>query len=112
MYILGIATLFYVFLPYENQIAIGRFLVRHSVGTASAGGLGTLLFGYLPMAVLALISMLLLSRQLRRREAGVLSNDEKLALAAEMNWLFSYALAFGTTALLCRIFGAMIVRYL
>lgn len=112
MLLLGVAALLYAFLPFANQIAIGRFLVGHSAGRVSAGSLGTLLFGYLPMLALAFVSMLLLSRQFRRRDAGLLTDEQKLLLAAEMNWLFAYATAFGATMLLCRIFGAMIVQYL
>ncbi len=111
-YLIGMATIFYTFLPYANQLAIGQFLFRYSAGRASAGNLAMLLFGFLPMIVLGMLSMALLSRQMRRRDAGVLSEGEQLILAAEMNWLFAFATAFGMTMLLCHFFGSMVMRYL
>ena len=71
-----------------------------------------LLFGYLPLGILALIAMLLTSRQMRRRDAGLLDARETLLLKAEVSWLFSFAAAFMVTAFLCRWGGSMIVAYL
>lgn len=109
--LLGMATLLFIFLPFENQLAIGGFLARHSAGRASAGSLSMLIFAWLPLLLLGGLSMLLLSRQMRHRDAGQLTAEGKLLLAAEVNWLFSFATAFAMTMLLCRLFGAMVVRY-
>lgn len=110
--LIGMATLLFVFLPFENQLAIGGFLARHSAGRASAGSLSMLIFAWLPLLLLGLLSMLLLSRQMRRRDAGLMDAEARRVLAAEMNWLFSFATAFAMTMLLCRLFGAMVVHYL
>ena len=109
---IGMATLLHVFLPFGNQVAISGFLARHSAGWASAGSLATLLFAWVPLVLLSLLSMLLLSRQMRRRDAGLLDEEGKQLLQAETNWLFSFAAAFAMTVLLCRVFGAMVIRYL
>ena len=45
-------------------------------------------------------------------DAGLLDEEGKRLLQAETNWLFSFAAAFAMTVLLCRVFGAMVVRYL
>ncbi|MGE8233785.1 MAG: hypothetical protein ACN6OR_10390 [Stenotrophomonas sp.] len=108
----GMATLLFIFLPYDNQLAISGFLARNSAGRASAGSLSMLLFAWLPLLSLSLLSMLLLSRQMRRRDAGLLDAGAKLVLTAETNWLFSFAAAFAMTMLLCRLFGTMVMRYL
>lgn len=110
--VIGMATLLHVFLPFGNQVAISGFLARHSAGWASAGSLATLLFAWVPLVLLLLLSMLLLSRQMRRRDAGLLDEEGKRLLQAETNWLFSFAAAFAMTVLLCCVFGAMVVRYL
>ena len=109
--LIGMATLLFIFLPFGNQLAIGGFLARHSAGRASGGSLSMLIFAWLPLLLLSGLSVLLLSRQMRRRDAGQLNAEGRLLLAAEMNWLFSFATAFAMTMLLCRLFGAMVVRY-
>ncbi len=106
------ATLLFIFLPYENQLAIGRFVTHNSRGSASAGSLSMLLFAWLPLLLLVLLSMLLLSREMRRRDAGLLDDEAKLLLSAEMKWLFAFATAFAMTMLLCRMFGSVIIRHL
>lgn len=112
IYLVAIVTLLYAFAPYDNQLAIIRFVTAHSAGRSSAGSLSMLLFGYLPLGILALIAMLLTSRQMRRRDAGLLDARETLLLKAEVSWLFSFAAAFMVTAFLCRWGGSMIVAYL
>jgi hypothetical protein len=110
--LLGIATLFYAFAPYENQRAIVHFIWAHSAGRGSAGSLSSILFGYLPMAGTAALAMLLTWRQMKRRDAGLLDERATMMLEAETNWLFSFGAAFTVTALLCRMAGSMIVAYL
>jgi hypothetical protein len=112
MYVVGIATLLYVFASYADQLAIARFIVRHSMGSASAGSLGSLLFVYLPMVLLSGLAMLLTCRQMRRRDAGLLDAREKQLLEAETAWLFSFAGGFTMTGMLCNWTGNMIVQYL
>lgn len=112
LYLVGILTLFYAFAPYENQLAILRFVTAHSAGRSSAGSLGALLFGYLPMVALVMLAMLLTWRQMRRRDAGLLRPRETLLLEAETSWLFSFAAAFAMAVFLCRWAGNMIVAYL
>ncbi|PXA99084.1 hypothetical protein DMC47_05235, partial [Nostoc sp. 3335mG] len=112
LYLVGILTLLYAFAPYENQLAILRFVTAHSAGRSSAGSLGALLFGYLPMVALVMLAMLLTWRQMRRRDAGLLRPEETLLLEAETAWLFSFAAAFAMAVFLCRWAGSMIVAYL
>lgn len=112
IYLIGIATLLYVFSPMEHQRAIARFIIGHSAGRSSAGSLTTLLVAYLPMVVIAALAMLLTHRQMRRRNAGLLQPQERLLLAAETNWLFSFGLAFGLVALLCKVGGGMVLAHL
>ncbi|MEN3745529.1 hypothetical protein TPR58_00010 [Sphingomonas sp. HF-S3] len=112
LYAVGILTLLYAFAPYQNQLAILRFVTAHSAGRSSAGSLGVLLFGYLPMVALGMLAMLLTWRQMRRRDAGLLRPDETLLLEAETSWLFSYAAAFAMAVFLCRWAGSMIMAYL
>ena len=112
IYLVGVATLVYVFAPYDNQRAIVRFLIAHSAGPSSAGSLSELIFGYVPMAFLAALAMILTSRQMRRRDAGLLDAHEKLVLQAELSWLFSFAAAFTLTMFLCRWVGSMTLAYL
>jgi hypothetical protein len=112
MYAVGLATLLYVFASYADQLAIARFIVRHSAGSSSAGSLSSLLFVYLPMVWLSGLAMLLTFRQMRRRDAGLLGAREKLLLDAETSWLFSFAAAFTTTSMLCNWTGSMIVQHL
>jgi hypothetical protein len=112
IYVAGMLTLLYAFAPYDNQLAIVHFVIAHSAGPSSAGSLNTLLFGYLPMGVLAILAMLLTWRQTRRRDAGLLDTRGKLLLEAEVSWLFSFGAAFTVTAFLCRWGGSMIVAYL
>lgn len=112
LYLVGILTLLYAFAPYQNQLAILRFVTAHSAGRSSAGSLSALLFGYLPLVALVMLAMLLTWRQMRRRDAGLLGPDETLLLEAETSWLFSFAAAFATAVFLCRWAGSMIVAYL
>jgi hypothetical protein len=112
VYVVGIVTLLFTFAPYANQLAIVRFLTLHSAGRTSAGSLSTLLFGYLPMLSIAALAMLATYRQMRRRDAGLLDARQRFLLDAETNWLFSFGAAFGTTVLLCRMAGGMIVAHL
>jgi len=112
IYLVGVTTLVYVFAPYDNQRAIVRFLIAHSAGPSSAGSLSELIFGYVPMAFLAALAMILTSRQMRRRDAGLLDAHEKLVLQAELSWLFSFAAAFTLTMFLCRWVGSMTLAYL
>jgi hypothetical protein len=112
IYFVGIGTLLYAFAPYEHQLAIVRFVATHSVGRSSAGSLTMLLFGYVPLMMLAGLTMLLTWRQMRRRDAGLLDTSERLVLEAETSWLFSFGLAFAATTLLCRLAGSMIAVHL
>jgi hypothetical protein len=112
IYVAGMLTLLYAFAPYDNQLAIMHFVIAHSAGPSSAGSLNTLLFGYLPIMVLAMLAMLLTWRQMRRRDAGLLDARGKVLLEAEVSWLFSFGAAFTVTAFLCRWGGSMIVAYL
>jgi hypothetical protein len=112
IYVAGILTLLYAFAPYDHQLAIVRCVLAHSAGRSSAGSLNTLLFGYLPMVVLATLTLLLTWRQMRRRDAGLLDASGKLLLEAELSWLFSFGAAFTVTAFLCRWAGSMIIAYL
>jgi hypothetical protein len=112
IYLVAIVTLLYAFAPYDNQLAIMRFVTAHSAGRSSGGSLSMLLFGYLPLGTLSLLAMLLTWRQMQRRDAGLLDARETLLLEAEVSWLFSFAAAFMVTAFLCRWGGSMIVAYL
>lgn len=112
IYFVAIVTLLYGFAPYDNQLAIIRFVTAHSAGRSSAGSLSMLLFGYLPLGVLATVAMLLTWRQMQRRNAGLLDARETLLLEAEVSWLFSFATAFTVTTFLCRWGGSMIVSFL
>ena len=112
IHLVGIVTLVYAFAPYDNQLAIIHFVRAHSAGPSSAGSLSALLFGYLPIVVLAGLAMLLTQRQMRRRDAGLLDARGKLPLEAEVTWLFSFGAAFTVTAFFCRWGGSMIVAYL
>lgn len=49
--------------------------------------------------------MLLLRRQFRLRDAGLLDAVGERQLSAETHWLFSFAAAFAATAFLCRLIG-------
>lgn len=112
IYIVATATLLYAFAPYENQLAIARFLNAYSAGRTSAGSLALLTFGYLPMAGLSALAVLLTYRQMRRRDTGLLDARQTLLLEAETTWLFSFAAAMVMAALFCRVAGGMIVAYL
>ncbi len=111
-YLVSIVTLLYGFAPYDNQLAIIQFVSTHSAGPSSVGSLGMLLFGYLPIVVLAVLAMLLTQRQMRQRDAGLLDARGMLLLEAEVTWLFSFGAAFTVTSFLCRWGGSMIVHYL
>jgi hypothetical protein len=112
MYAAGAAALLFAFLPYDHQLRFTRFVALHSIGSASAGSLSSLLFVYLPMLVLRGLAMLLTARRMRQRNVGLLDGRHALLLAAEVNWLFAFAAAFTMTALLCRMLGSAIVAYL
>jgi cytochrome bd-type quinol oxidase subunit 2 len=84
IYFVGILTLLYAFVPYDNQLAVARFITVYSAGLSSSGTMSMLLFGYLPMAVVVLLAISLTWRQLRRRDAGLLDARGKLILEAEM----------------------------
>ncbi len=111
-YLIGIMTLLYAFAPYDHQRAIIRFLGAHSAGRASAGSLATFVFGYLPMGVLMALAMALTRRQVRERDAGRLDARGRILLEAEVTWLFSFAAAYVTAMLLCRLLGGAIVAHL
>lgn len=112
LHTVAVGTLFYIFLPFDNQLAIGSYLFHHSAGRASAGKLSLLLFGFVPLTILLALSMFLLRRQMKNRDAGLLDDDQKLLLAAELNWLFSYATSVATTMWLCRLLGGIVTRHL
>ncbi|HDS1831216.1 TPA: hypothetical protein RNT04_003462 [Stenotrophomonas maltophilia] len=107
LYVLGIATLLLVFLPHDNQAAFSAFIGRYSAGRASAGSLTMLVFAWLPLLTLMGVCMLLLRRQFRLRDAGLLDVVGKRLLSAESHWLFSFAAAFAATAFLCRLIGSV-----
>ena len=111
-YLLAIAGLLFSFMPYENQIAISRFMVEISSGSATRRQLTGLLFGYLPMILFALLALALIHRQQRRRDADLLDARERLLLRAEMNWLFSFGVALGSVILFSQVFGNMIITRL
>ena len=111
-YLLGILTLTYVFLPYQNQLGLARFINMYSAGHASARGLNSIVFFYLPMASMMTLAALMTWRQLRRRDAGLLNEQEKKLLTAEINWLFSFGAAYVMAVVLCRFAGGLIVNLL
>jgi hypothetical protein len=112
LYVLGMTTLLWSFLPYRHQSAANRFIAEHSGGSASARSLNGILFVYLPMAGMLLIVMLLTYRGMQRRNAGLLTPDEQLLLSAELNWLMSLAYALSVAIMLSRLIGGMIAAYL
>lgn len=112
VHVLGIATLIYIFLPYDNQLFFARVINQYSGGRASAGSLNSLMFFYLPLAAVMGLAALLTWNQMRRRDAGLLNDQEKTLLQAETNWLFSWGAAFVMAALFCRFSGSMILRFL
>lgn len=107
LYVLGIAALLLVFLPQDNQAAFSAFIGHYSAGRASAGSLTMLVFAWLPLLALIGLCMLLLRRQFRLRDAGLLDAAGKRLLSAETHWLFSFAAAFAATAFLCRLIGSV-----
>lgn len=112
VHILGVATLIFTFLPYDNQILFAHFVSQYSGGRSSAGSLNALLFVYLPFAAVMGLAMLLTWRQMRRRDACQLTPEAEKLLQAEMNWLFSWGTAFVMAAFVCRFSGSMITRFL
>jgi len=67
-----------------------------------------LLFAWLPLLVLMAACMLLLYRQVRRRDAGLLDEAGERLLNAEMSWLLAFAGALPATMLVCRVAGAVV----
>ncbi|HAL23184.1 MAG TPA: hypothetical protein DCP40_10720 [Stenotrophomonas sp.] len=108
LYVLGMALVLFVFLPLDNQRAFASWVSRFSVSPAFAGQLNLLLFAWLPLLVLMALCMLLLYRQVRRRDAGLLDEADKRLLNAEMSWLFAFAGALAATMLVCRLAGAVV----
>lgn len=108
LYVLGMALVLFVFPPLDNQRAFGSWVSRFSVSPAFAGQLNVLLFAWLPLLVLMAVCMLLLYRQVRRRDAGLLDEAGKRLLNAEMSWLFAFAGALAATMLVCRVAGSVV----
>lgn len=111
-YALAISGLLFSFMPYQHQLAVLKFMVNISSGSATLRQLPGLLFGYLPMFFFALCAIMLTHRQQRRRDAGLLSIRERLLLRAEINWLMSFGVALASVILLSQLFGSMIVSRL
>lgn len=112
IYVIGMATLICTFVPYGNQLAIGRFITRYSAGRSSAGSLSAIVLGYLPMVVLSLLALALVHRQMKRQDAGLLDERGKAVLTAEIDWLFSFGAAFCAAVFLCHFGGNLAVALL
>ncbi len=111
IYAIGMATLLCTFMPYDNQLAISRFLVEHGAGRQSTGNL-TMLFFYLPMIVFSILTAMLVDRKMKQRDAGMLDEREKALLVAETDWLFSFGAAFVSALFFCNLAESMIAAHL
>lgn len=112
IYIVAITTMIVAYAPIGNQTIIQAFIAYFSAGRASYSSLSTLLLVYLPMFLILCVVMLLLDKDQKRYNAGLMSPDEALRFQGKLNWFFSFAIAFATTSFLCFLTGAMINGYL
>jgi hypothetical protein len=107
----GTVALLVFFMPYGNQRAIAQFISAYSGGRASAGSLAALMIFYLPFGLIMALIMLLTWRQMKRHDAGQLSERESLLLNAELIWLFSFGATLLTAIFLCHFAGTMIIAF-
>lgn len=112
LYAAAMALLLFIYLPLGHHEAIGRFIVGHSSGRASASSLATILVIWLPLVAGLFAVFAYMESDMKKVRAHQVTGADKQRIELRLNWLGSFVTAVTVTGFLCYFLGNLILRYL
>ena len=112
LYAVAMTMLAFIYLPLGHHEAIGRFIVAHSSGRASASSLAAMIIAWLPLVGGLVALFAFMERDMKKVRAGQATGADREKIELRLNWLTAFVTAVVMTGCLCFFAGNLILRYL